>query len=252
MVLFGLVGIAPSEAQIRTLPTAPHSPTSQDCRDLNSAFHEILTELHREYSACMSANPPKFGLVESCDGGQTGSAWQQCDFEADICRIRRERDRENSACRARVRDTSLQIEADDQEWISDANDAYEDSMRAFQRLRDPMGYLQSMLDPLPDVDELVFGPNDESFDPVAAEEIYRFVHNEARAGISVVPSNPVVKAIQRSSLSRLSRLHRRTLQDLDVAVRNLERFSSDQYFRRITSNSQERFDQIRRRAREDP
>jgi hypothetical protein len=47
----------------------------------------------------------------------------------------------------------------------------------------------------------------------------------------------VVKGIQQSSLSRLSRLHRRTLQDLDVAVRNLERFSSDQYLRRITSDS---------------
>jgi hypothetical protein len=219
---------AVADSNIYLLPRSPVNPTWEDCRILYSRYYSLLRKRHDQMSACLSQKAI-FGEVTSCSGKPAMRAWSQCiGVELEICQISRQRDAEIERCHADARARLSREEAEDREraeQIRKANDSYEKAKKLIGFLQDPKAYLRSIFAPYPNALDRIFGPSRDRLDADLGQEVYRYAHNQANAGVSATP-NRLIRAIQTDALAHLGSVHGDVLRQLDEVSVQISNFDA--------------------------
>ena len=223
VVVFGVAAVlaaSTAAAQSRPFPTSGVDPTWADCHALDREYYAILAANSAKMSACMK-QPPRFGMARSCKGGQTYTAWTQCDaIELARCAANDAKDREVGKCRA-LASARQQRDSDDREReaaLQRANDQTARAMDMIRLVRDPAAYFREVFNPDPHGALRRIFPKPNSLDRGLARELYRYATTFTEEATSAHP-NPTIGAIQGAALKHLQLYHRRFFAELDEVER---------------------------------
>lgn len=230
-------------SQINQTPVSPLDPTYDDCGALFAQFGALKRPLFDGDLACMRNNAPHFGTCGGCNAGAT--AWAMCcGFGEQICQLDKAQSSENATCTVRAaarasreaaESESKQRELALEKTMKKGNDLYSSFTQTAENLKDPSKFISDALGLNSSLySQLV--PNDASTagndQGTATYEVYRYMWNQANAGIKAQESvgmSPVIGSIQRSSLNMLQKHFDGLIVQMDKTISQIDHFdpSSD-------------------------
>lgn len=215
---------------------SPDRPSSLDCRDLNNRINGRLSALQREHSECLR-QPTQFGQASHCVPNSAGSwriasygsAWKQCDFNAEqICELRNSGRREVEICRSRALREDRAARLDNQD-IEKANTRYDRLASSLSDARsaitDPAKFFgaESIKPVVSSINPEWSSHNSMARDP-HAKELFRYLQFTINGGTSATMS-PLIRSIQRQQLDRLLNHFRQANEKLRSLQYQVENFT---------------------------
>jgi hypothetical protein len=238
-LIFSAFAIWQGSAAAQGYPRAPETPTFEDCRHLSVAYYDVTRRIHREIGQCMRSRP-RFGYGSECSlvsphrvHLHTLRAWVQCDqYEAPLCEAYRLQEQETRLCQARANQRA-RVNEEGLAAMKRATSLAEALGKGWNTTRNLLANPAEFFfkGSMATVTKAAFpgwrGDVDISSDP-RAQELYRFLQQQTWSGTNAVATNPVVRAIQKESLTQILAHFKRLQLQLNSATDQIEKFSMDQ------------------------